>query len=89
MVRREIWVLVLLCGCVLSLAQDKPAEKPAEKWEKTIRQFEQWDSKNTFPSDAVLFVGSSSIRMWPTRECFEGLAVIVLRAEGDCILRRR
>jgi len=76
MVRREIWLLILLCGCVVSLAQDNPAEKPAEKWEKTIRQFEQWDSKNTFPSDAVLFVGSSSIRMWPTRECFDGLAVI-------------
>jgi len=76
MVRREIWLLILLCGCVVSLAQDNPAENPAEKWEKTIRQFEQWDSKNTFPSDAVLFVGSSSIRMWPTRECFDGLAVI-------------
>ena len=76
MVRREIWLLILLCGCVVSPAQDNPAEKPAEKWEKTIRQFEQWDSKNTFPSDAVLFVGSSSIRMWPTRECFDGLAVI-------------
>jgi len=76
MVRREIWLLILLCGCAVSLAQDNPAEKPAEKWEKTIRQFEQWDSKNTFPSDAVLFVGSSSIRMWPTRECFDGLAVI-------------
>jgi lysophospholipase L1-like esterase len=57
-------------------AQEKPAEDPAEKWEKTIRQFEQWDSKNTFPSDAVLFVGSSSIRLWPTRECFGGFAVL-------------
>ena len=76
MVRREIWLLILLCICVVSLAQDKPAENPAERWEKTIRQFEQWDSKNTFPSDAVLFVGSSSIRMWPTAECFEKFAVI-------------
>lgn len=76
MVRREIWLLILLCICVVSLAQDKPAENPAERWEKTIRQFEQWDSKNTFPSDAVLFVGSSSIRMWPTAECFEEFAVI-------------
>ena len=72
MIRREIWLLILLCGCVASLAKDNPAEK----WEKTIRQFEQWDSKNTFPSDAVLFVGSSSIRMWPTRECFGEFAVL-------------
>lgn len=76
MVRREIWLLILLCGCVVSLAKDKPAEKAAERWEETIRQFEQWDRKNTFPSDAVLFVGSSSIRLWPTRECFEEFAVI-------------
>jgi len=46
------------------------------KWEKTIRQFEEWDSKNSYPADAVLFVGSSSIRMWRTAECFAGLAVI-------------
>ena len=76
MVRREILLLIVLCSCVASFAEDKPAENPADRWEKTIRQFEQWDRKNTFPSDAVLFVGSSSIRMWPTRECFEGLPVI-------------
>ncbi len=68
---------MLLCVCVVSLAQDKPASKdPAEKWEKIIAEFEHWDSKNTFPSDAVLFVGSSSIKLWPTREYFEGLPVI-------------
>ena len=67
----------MFCSCLVLSAQDEPAaENPAEKWEETIRQFEQWDRKNTFPSDAVLFVGSSSIRMWPTRECFEGFAVI-------------
>ena len=76
MIRREIWLLILLFGCVVSLAENKPAENPAERWEKTIRQFEQWDSKNTFPSDAVLFVGSSSILMWPTAECFGEFAVI-------------
>ena len=77
MVRREFLLLILLCGCVISFAQDEPAAKnPTEKWEDTIKQFEQWDSKNTFPSEAVLFVGSSSIRLWPTRECFGEFAVI-------------
>ena len=75
MVRREI-LLIVLCSCVVSFAQDKPAENPAGKWEETIRQFEQWDRKNTFPSDAVLFVGSSSIKLWPTRECFGEFAVL-------------
>jgi lysophospholipase L1-like esterase len=77
MIQRAIWLLLVLFSVVISNAQDKPETKnPADRWEKTIRTFEDWDRKNTFPSDAILFVGSSSIRMWPTRESFEGLAVI-------------
>jgi lysophospholipase L1-like esterase len=76
MVRPNIGFLIMFCSCLVLNAQDKQAENPAEKWEETIRQFEQWDRKNTFPADSVLFVGSSSIRLWPTRECFEGFAVI-------------
>ena len=77
MVRREISLLIVLCSCAVLFAQDEPAaENPAEKWEETIKEFELWDSKNTFPSDAVLFVGSSSIRLWPTRECFGEFAVL-------------
>jgi len=77
MIRREIWLFIVLCSVVVSTAQDRPeAKDPATRWEKTIQTFEDWDRKNSFPSDAVLFVGSSSIRMWPTRECFEEFAVI-------------
>ena len=47
-----------------------------EHWEKNIRTFELWDSKNSYPEDAVLFVGSSSIVMWETRNCFPELKVI-------------
>jgi lysophospholipase L1-like esterase len=76
MARPNIGLLIMFCSCLVLNAQDKPSESPAGRWEQTIREFEQWDSKNTFPADAVLFVGSSSIRMWPTRDCFEGLPVI-------------
>jgi lysophospholipase L1-like esterase len=76
MVKPVIGLFVVFCSCFVVSAQDRPAENAAEKWEEDIRQFEKWDRKNTFPSDAVLFVGSSSIRLWPTRECFEGFAVI-------------
>jgi lysophospholipase L1-like esterase len=77
MIRRATWLLIVLLGVAVSTAQNKPeTEDPATRWEKTIREFEDWDRKNSYPSDAVLFVGSSSIRMWPTRECFAGLAVI-------------
>ena len=76
MIRPGIGLLFMFCSCIVLNAQDNAAKNPAEKWEKTIKEFEMWDSKNTFPSDAVLFVGSSSIRMWPTRECFGEFAVI-------------
>ncbi|MEJ2701664.1 MAG: SGNH/GDSL hydrolase family protein [Sedimentisphaerales bacterium] len=77
MIRRATWLLIVILCVVVSAAQDKSEVKdPAARWEKTIQNFEDWDRKNSFPSDAILFVGSSSIRMWPTRECFEGLEVI-------------
>ena len=47
-----------------------------EHWEKDIQAFELWDSKNSYPEDAVLFVGSSSIVMWKTRDYFRELKVI-------------
>jgi len=77
MIQRTMLTLIVLCSVVIGYAQDKPkAENPALRWEETITTFEDWDRKNSFPSNAVLFVGSSSIRMWPTRESFDGLAVI-------------
>jgi lysophospholipase L1-like esterase len=55
--------------------QDKPTPDPA-RFADAIRIFERWDRKNTPASDAVLFVGSSSIRMWMTRASFPELPVI-------------
>jgi hypothetical protein len=39
-----------------------------EVWEPDIRKFEYTDSVETYASDAVLFTGSSSIRLWSTLE---------------------
>lgn len=46
------------------------------RFAEQIESFEEWDSKNTAPDDAILFVGSSSIRFWPTAEWFPGRTVI-------------
>ena len=73
----RIYLLVVFCGVIVfTCPQVRPAEPRSNRWEGTIRQFEQWDSKNSFAEDAVLFVGSSSIRMWATRNYFPGLPVI-------------
>lgn len=37
-----------------------------ERWEADIAALEQLDQQQTHPDDAVLFVGSSSIRLWET-----------------------
>ncbi len=77
MIRKVIYLLVVFC-CVLFLNAQagQSDEDRAGTWEETIGQFETWDSKNTFPTNAVLFVGSSSIRMWPTADCFREIPVI-------------
>lgn len=53
----------------------KTAPDPA-RFAREIDVFKQWDRKNAWPADGVLFAGSSSIRMWPTRERFPDLPVI-------------
>lgn len=70
--------LLALAVTAVLLAAGQPETKPAAapRFERDIQAFEEWDRKNSYPADAVLFVGSSSIRMWPTRECFPDLPVI-------------
>ncbi|MEA3224917.1 MAG: GDSL-type esterase/lipase family protein [Planctomycetota bacterium] len=77
MIRRILCLLILLCCAGVLSGQDKAkGEDPAAKWGKTIREFEDWDRKNSFAANAVLFVGSSSIKLWATRESFSDLSVI-------------
>jgi len=40
------------------------AEEGPNRWEKTIAKFEEQDKKQSPPENAVLFLGSSSIRLW-------------------------
>ncbi len=69
MARLRIGLLILLCSSLFVAAQDKPDQKEQpDRWEEAICAFEDWDSKNSFPSDAVLFVGRSSIRLRPVIE---------------------
>jgi lysophospholipase L1-like esterase len=62
---------------VPAAAQD-PAQKAAaaDRWESAIAAFEAEDKKSPPPKDAVLFVGSSSIRLWDLEKSFPGVAAI-------------
>jgi lysophospholipase L1-like esterase len=42
--------------------------EPDSKWEKEMLAFEALDRARDYPDDAVLFTGSSSIRLWKTLE---------------------
>ncbi|ARN56939.1 GDSL-type esterase/lipase family protein [Sedimentisphaera salicampi] len=67
----------LMSFSLLSSASEKQVEDPSpERFENAIESFKKWDSKNSSPDEAVLFIGSSSIRMWQTAEAFPHLPVI-------------
>lgn len=63
--------LLLSSVCQLSsIAQaDEPKDNP-ERWAKAMAAFEQKDKENAPPQNAILFVGSSSIRMWDVKKSF-------------------
>jgi lysophospholipase L1-like esterase len=66
--RFPLWLLLLL-SLVCSpgwRAQAAETADTAGKWEKEIAAFEQKDRESPPPKGCVVFVGSSSIRMWKT-----------------------
>jgi len=74
---RRISLLVVLSMIAgLSAGKDQPADPDPNRFAKEIEAFQEWDSKNAAPAEPVLFVGSSSIRMWRTRDCFGDLPVM-------------
>ena len=82
-------VALLMAGCCLATspgqAEDVNYPDP-ERYAKSIDTFQQWDSKNSYPTDAVLFVGSSSIRLWSTAEAFGDEFPVINRGFGGSIL---
>jgi len=46
------------------------------RFNEEISAFLKWDQKNSFPPDAILFVGSSSIRFWHTHDAFPDYPLI-------------
>lgn len=62
----------LSCSLILwsTLAPRSPAADPADRWEADIRKFEEADRQSPPAPGQVVFVGSSSIRMWKLKESF-------------------
>jgi len=49
------------------------AADPADRWEPAIAAFEKQDQESPPPSDGIVFVGSSSIRLWDVKQGFPDL----------------
>jgi hypothetical protein len=62
---RRSFILIALIILVSCIPLSKYRELPEVKaWESEIEKFEQLDISKSYPSDAILFAGSSSIRLW-------------------------
>lgn len=70
MKRLPILLSLLLISLLINSLLFAQADPDPERFRKAIDEFNTWDSKNTLPDDYILFVGSSSIRMWKTAEAF-------------------
>lgn len=75
---RFLLLLMVFLGTMCSdlLAQTGATEPDPARFEQEIETFANWDAKNSSPENAILFVGSSSIRFWDTAEAFPGYPVI-------------
>ncbi len=64
------YILLLISLILLSCSPVSKYRNLPEvlSWENDIRNFEQLDKTVKYPDDAILFAGSSSIRLWSTLE---------------------
>jgi lysophospholipase L1-like esterase len=67
------FVVLLLCSGPALSTQEK---QPQSRWEKAIEAFEQKDRQRPPPKNAIVFVGSSSIRFWDLKKFFPDLEAI-------------
>lgn len=70
---------LMFLGMLLALATPAVSQTPAAgsaRFKEDIDAFRAWDARNSVPADAVLFVGSSTIRLWNSAEAFRSIPVI-------------
>jgi lysophospholipase L1-like esterase len=85
-VRQQAWWLLCLLLAVGFTEAPAAGSHSTAKWEREIRAFEAVDRTNPPPKHGILFVGSSSIRLWKTlARDFPGEPVINRGFGGSCI----
>ncbi len=74
--QKVVLPIVLWAAAIAPAGNQPPADPDPNRFAKEINAFAEWDSKNAIPAAPVLFVGSSSIRLWRTHESFPDLPII-------------
>jgi len=66
--KTRMYILSAVMLILISCSPLKPYRELPEvlKWEPDIAKFEALDKSENYPDDAILFAGSSSIRLWST-----------------------
>lgn len=72
--RNPVFVAVL--AALFVLVSSAPAQEAPDRWEPTIRAFEESDSANPPPKGGIVFLGSSSFRRWDLDKSFPGKGLI-------------
>lgn len=79
-------VLLLLLFCLGGINAVAATHDPDPlRWDKEIKRFAWQDAKNSYPEQAILFVGSSSIYRWKTAQAFPRLPIINRGLSGSHI----
>jgi lysophospholipase L1-like esterase len=76
MISNAVIVGLAVMSILVGAGGGRPADPDPNRFAQEIQAFAEWDSRNAVPADPVLFVGSSSIRLWRTYESFPDLPVI-------------
>lgn len=63
-------------SAVFSQNTGKVPDPDPTRFQDEINAFINWDAKNASPANPVLFIGSSSIRMWLTHLAFPELPIV-------------
>lgn len=75
-IRSFLLSILFLAFSLLCTAQQITYNPDPARFSEQIKSFNEWDEKNSFPDHSILFVGSSSIRMWKTHCAFPEYPII-------------
>lgn len=70
-----LWIACLIVSATWAAEESHPPYD-SSRWEMDIQAFEARDREKLPAPGGILFVGSSSIRLWDTEKCFPGMGII-------------